>query len=135
LIQVTGIEAIDRKLKELSKNEVKAVIRKACREGAKTIAALAKELTPAGETGQEKRNIKVRALDRSRKAFGAKVELSSEDLEKWYFSFEQFGHKAGATKVKGSNSMREAFLQLKEQVKNEALEAIKIGIDEKVRSK
>ena len=57
-IKVTGIEEIDRKIAELKKSTVKRVMRKAFKAVAEPIAETARQLTPAGEKGEEKQAIR-----------------------------------------------------------------------------
>ena len=61
LVVVTGVPAIDRRLKRLEPNVQRKVARKAIREGLRPVAAEMKAQAPS-ETGATRRGVKIRAL-------------------------------------------------------------------------
>ncbi len=73
---VTGIPALDRKIKAIGKAAPK-IARKAMRVGMKTVAQETKTQVPV-DTGLTKANVKVRALKkRKRNAIGIEVRIAS----------------------------------------------------------
>lgn len=86
-----GAGKLAKKLEQLTNNETKAVIRGGCREALRPIQKQAIATAPK-DTGDLKRNIKIRALKRSRKRIGARVTIQSE-VKKHRYSFVLLGGK------------------------------------------
>src|SRR5438132_1009826 len=82
---VTGAKELMAKLEKLDKVTAKRALRKGTRAGAKQIAATARTIAPR-RTGALASTIKVRALKRSRKAVGTRVDLTIR-----YGSFVELG--------------------------------------------
>ena len=79
---VTGIRSIDRRLKRLLPAVQKKVVRQAMRAGLKVIASLVKAEAPA-DTGEMRRNVKVRALkSRRRGSIGLECRIKAVDALK-----------------------------------------------------
>ena len=86
-----GTGKLAKKLEQLTSNETKAVIRGGCREALRPIQKQAIATAPK-DTGDLKRNIKIRALKRSRKRIGARITIQSE-VKKHRYSFVLLGRK------------------------------------------
>lgn len=86
-----GAGKLAKKLEQLTNNETKAVIRGGCREALRPIQKQAIATAPK-DTGDLKRNIKIRALKRSRKRIGARVTIQSE-VKKHRYSFVLLGKR------------------------------------------
>jgi len=95
LIVVTGIKQIDRKLKQLEPKIQKKVLRQSMRAGLKEVQAEMKAQVPV-DTGLMKKNVKVRALKRSRKRIGMEVRVgAAPGLITHWASGESFFYPAG----------------------------------------
>jgi len=92
-----GDKELIGKLDSLKRTDAKAAIRKGTREGAKIVQAKAKELVPV-RTGTLKRNIKVRALPRSRKWVGTMVKTTFANSEAFYGQFVEYGTRKMAAR-------------------------------------
>lgn len=103
-IQVKGGAALRRKLRELADKDVKAVMRKALRAGAKVVLPEARSNAPV-LTGKLKRNIRVRSAKRSRRYVGATVTTSEGFFkgDDFYTAFQEFGWRKGK---RGPNAWR-----------------------------
>lgn len=86
-----GTGALAKKLEQLTSNETKAVIRGGCREALKPIQKQAIASAPK-DSGDLKRNIKIRTLKRSRRRIGARVTIKSE-VKKHRYSFVLLGKR------------------------------------------
>ena len=86
-----GTGKLAKKLEQLTSNETKAVIRGGCRDALRPIQKQAIATAPK-DTGDLKRNIKIRALKRSRKRIGARITIQSE-VKKHRYSFVLLGRK------------------------------------------
>lgn len=71
---VTGDERINRALKKISGKEAKGLMRKSMRPALKPVLQEAKSNAPS-DTGQLKKNIKIKAMKRSRSSFGMRVSM------------------------------------------------------------
>lgn len=95
---LTGDKALNRKLKKLAGKEAKAVIRKATRPALKPVLQEARAEAPK-RTGNLRKNIKIRALPRSRKFFGSRVTSGAGKSENsgdaFYGAFLEYGTKRG----------------------------------------
>ena len=93
-VTTTGFPELDRKLKKLKGTEGKKVVRKSARTALKPVLQESRSLAPS-DTGFLKRNIKVRALPRSRKVFGARVTSgrgkNANSGDAFYGAFLEFG--------------------------------------------
>lgn len=86
-----GVGKLAKKLEGLTTNETKAVIRGGCRDALRPIQRQAKTEAPR-DTGGLKREIKIRALKRSRRRIGARVTIKSQ-VGKSRYSFVVLGKK------------------------------------------
>jgi len=93
---VKGGPRLERNLRELATKDLKAVLRKAMRAGAKVILPAAKANTPL-DSGQLKRSIRVRATKRSRTHVGITVVTGKEFFKGdfYYGGMQEFGWKTG----------------------------------------
>jgi HK97 gp10 family phage protein len=99
-IVVTGIKEIDRNLKTLEPKIQRKVLRQAMRSGMKLVMQEALMRVPV-LTGLLKRNIKLRAMKRSRSRTGLLVQIRSDPgfvkpskagVKYWYPAAVEFGH-------------------------------------------
>jgi HK97 gp10 family phage protein len=98
-IKIQGLEQLRKKLDVLGKTGVKRAMRPALRAGQKVITKAAQAAAPV-RTGLVQRNIKTRAIRRSRKHFGMRTVLG-EGFYKgktFYGAFQEFGWKTGSRK-------------------------------------
>jgi HK97 gp10 family phage protein len=119
---IKGADELIAKLQALKKTKAKAAIRKACRAGAKTIQAAAKALAPE-HTGHLEAQIKVRAIERSRVAVGARVTLQMP-----YGSFVELGSKHNIA----THFMQKAANNTGASALTTALQAIKDEIEKTI---
>ncbi len=75
-VVVTGIKEIDKKLKRLEPKVQKKVLRQSMRAGLKIVQTEMKSQIPV-DKGLARKNIKVRALKRSRKRIGMEVRVAA----------------------------------------------------------
>lgn len=100
-IKIQGLEQLRKKLDVLGKTGVKRAMRPALRAGQKVITKAAQAAAPV-RTGLVQRNIKTRAIRRSRKHFGMRTVLG-EGFYKgktFYGAFQEFGWKTGSRNVR-----------------------------------
>ena len=71
---VKGFEELRRKLDRLSNRDYKTAVRKGTRAGAKLLAPIIRQAMPK-RTGAAAKQVKVRAMKRSRKWVGHRVEI------------------------------------------------------------
>lgn len=99
-IVVTGIREIDRALKELEPKIQRKVLRQAMRSGMKLVLQDALMRVPV-LTGLLKKNVKLRAMKRSRNRQGLLVQVKSDEgfvkvskagMRYWYPASVEFGH-------------------------------------------
>lgn len=128
-LEIKGIEEIVAKLQALGKTGTKKVLRKAMREALRPMLQEVKARLPV-VTGEQKKNVKLRALKRSRKSFGYKVELSDPTGEMGAVPTE-YGWHAGKDKhhIEGQGNIRQAFEATKEQTKTICNVLIKEGLE------
>lgn len=104
---ITGDKKVNRMLRRLSAKEGKAAVRKAARPALKPLLKEARANAPKGATGQLKKNVKIKALPRSRKHVGARVTSgpgkATNDGE-FYGGFLDLGTK----KIEANRWLREA---------------------------
>jgi len=135
-IQITGIKETDRAIQELGKNISKKIMRKAMRESLKPVQQACKQNAPV-DKGDLRKAIKIKAMKKSRKGFGVKVEIGEGDFkgDTFYGAFQEYGWKTGKRgsenrhEIKGKGFMRKSFDETKESAKEDALNKIKIGIE------
>lgn len=98
-IKIQGLEQLRKKLDMLGKAGVKRAMRPALRAGQKAMTQATQAAAPV-RTGLVQRNIKTRAMRRSRKHFGMRTVLG-EGFYKgktFYGAFQEFGWKTGPRK-------------------------------------
>lgn len=123
---VTGDERINRALKKISGKEAKSLMRKSMRPALKPVLQEAKSNAPS-DTGQLKKNIKIKAMKRSRTHFGVRVSMQipgqKENTQRpFYAAFVELGTKkrkttSGANRgtVRRQDFMRNAYKTKREQ--------------------
>lgn len=89
---VRGADELVTKLQAMRKTHAKAAVRKGARAGAKIEQARAKDLVPV-KSGALKKEIKVRAITRSRRWTGAQVTTKVKDGPTYYGAFVNYGTK------------------------------------------
>ena len=108
-VRIEGAKEIEKALKQLTKAQGRAAIRKGCRAGAKITQRAAKQIAPR-KTGLLAKSIKVRAIKRSRTKVGVMVTTgSSSNLftgKTFYGAFQEWGWKVGKRPGKGSPDAR-----------------------------
>lgn len=119
MIDLSGDKKLKAKLDKMANKDIKAAIRKGTRAGCKILQLEAKEKAPK-KTGQLKRNIRVRALPRSRKRFGTQVKLTNVP----YAGPLEYGTK----KLEALEFMHKATEQSKDKAGQEAAQIIKTEI-------
>lgn len=104
---ITGAKEIDRRLHALGPKVARQVVVGAMREVMKeTIAPEVMADAPAGETGDLRRAVKVRAGQRSRKGPTMYVLIDGASLgDKFYAAFRELGTRF----MKGSHFMKRAY--------------------------
>jgi HK97 gp10 family phage protein len=142
---ITGVKALDRKLKALEPKVAKKVIRQALRKAAKPVQARTRALAPVGETGQVKRAVKIRASTRTRKkVIRLRVLIGKGDFvgQQFYGAFAEYGTKQSGTGrkggrrrpgQKGQHFMKRAFDQTKDQARRIAIDEITAGIEREAK--
>lgn len=108
---ITGDVKLNRILAKLTSKQAKAAIRKASRAALKPVLQQARANAKSfKDTGLLGRSIKIRSIKRSRSAIGSRVTVSTETgkFDKFYAAFQEYGWKAGPTKVAGQNYMKDA---------------------------
>ncbi len=94
-VVVTGIKAIDRKLKRLEPKVQRKVFRQSMRAGMKVMQAEVQSQVPV-DTGLTKKNVKVRALKRKRNRIAMEVRVAAAPgLITHWASGEPFFYPAG----------------------------------------
>lgn len=135
-IKITGIKETDNAIKELGKNLSKKIMRKSMREALKPVQQACKQNAPV-DRGNLKKAIKIKAMKKSRKGFGVKVEIGEGDFkgDTFYGAFQEWGWKTGKRgsenrhEIKGKGYMRKGFDETKESAKEDAIKKIKKGIE------
>ena len=123
---VTGVKSIDRKLKKLEPKLGAKVIRQTLRKEAKKMQASVKSLAPVGETKQLKKNIKVKAMKRSRIRTGVFVQVKASDFEGF---FSPASVEWGTSKKPKNPFFRPAYDAGKDSAKDNIINDIKKGLD------
>jgi HK97 gp10 family phage protein len=132
-IVVTGDRKIDRKLRALGPKVANKVVRKALRAGGKVFQAELQRNAPEGETGELKREIKVRAAKRSRKVgLGITVAVVPlrEHEDKFYAIFPELGTVDQPAQGYG----RRSFDSQKDHVKRLVMDEIRRGAEREASS-
>lgn len=95
--EVRGGAQLKRHLDQLADVEIKKILRKAMRAGAKVILPAARANAPVGAAGRLRKAIRVRAAKRSRKYIGMTVTVGKELFkgDEFYGAFQEFGWKTG----------------------------------------
>lgn len=95
-IVLTGSEALNRKLLELTSKQAKEAIRKAARPALQPTLQMARALCPV-KSGKLRRSLKIRAIRRTRTGVGMRVATygSSFAGKTFYGGFIEWGWKTG----------------------------------------
>lgn len=142
-VTVTGVGAIDRRLKRLEPKLQKKVIRKAMREAMKIVQKEAKSNaraafaspTPSGgtskSTGATVRGIKVRATKGGRKRVGIDVRVNGGAYvdKTFYAAF----HEWGTSRMEASPFMTPAYASKKKEARKVAMAAMLGGLKQEIR--
>jgi HK97 gp10 family phage protein len=123
-ITLAGDRELLAKLGKLKKTQARKAIRKGSRAGSKVIQAQARENAPV-KSGALKKEVKVRALKRSRKWTGTQVTTKVEGGPTYYGGFVEFGTK----KMKGRFFIRRAVEQVQQQAGQTFIDGIASEID------
>jgi HK97 gp10 family phage protein len=138
-IVLTGDSALNAKLNELTSKQAKEAIRKAARPALQGTLAAARSLAPK-RTGRMAKNIKIRAIKRSRSRVGMRVTLSKEGDytgKAFYGAFNNYGWKTGSRRRPASKRKPEERRQIEgtrflnkaaEQTRNSAIKIYREGI-------
>lgn len=137
-IQITGIEEIDKKLRELTDKEARRIMRRAMKKAIQPTVTQAQSNAPV-LTGQTRAAIQLMPMKRSRKAksFGFRVCIGKKDYvgDQFYGAFQEYGFHLGKRSlsnrkfIEGKHFMQKAYDSTKEQVKTAALDEINKGLD------
>ena len=95
-VKAEGMEELDRKLKLLTFPEIRGIVSKSLRAGAKVAQKEAKELVPV-RTGKLKANLKIRAGRKKKGYVSIHVMIGDKYWtgDTWYGAFVEWGHKIG----------------------------------------
>jgi len=111
---ITGIPELDRKLRGLDAKLGKKYIRKATREALVPVKEQTKKNAPVN-TGALRNAVKIKALKRSRKQFGAVVQAGNQTgniRDEFYGGFQEWGWKLrNGVKKPGTRFMKKAAKQ------------------------
>lgn len=141
MLQITGLDQINKKLKELDSKVGKKIVRKALRIALKPMQQKVKANVPV-DTGQTKRAIKILAGKTKKGRISIRVVLGKGYYkgDSFYGAFQEFGHFQGSRKlgasrkeIPGKHFMRDAFEAEKEHTKSEAERLILEGINEAIK--
>lgn len=130
---VTGIDEIDRRLKDLEPKLQRKVIRQAMREGMKLVRDEAKRNAPV-RTGMLRRAIKVRGATKPRRGVvQVEVRVGEGDFKgkTFYAAFVEYGSKDAP----GRHYMLNSYVHAGPQAKQAAIAAILRGIDQIVKER
>lgn len=134
-VTLTGVKAIDRRLKKLAPAIQKKVLTQAMRAGMKIIQAQVKANARAafmGGTGATVKGVKVRAVKRSRKRFGIDVRINKGAYvgETFYSAFLEYG----TAKMKPRPFMEPAFRAKGKTARDETIRKALEGVEREVRN-
>lgn len=126
-VKITGFANVDKKLADLEKKVATKVIRQAMRKAAKPVLEAAINNAPVGETGELKKNIKIKAGKRSRYKTTLKVQTGEGDYkgDTFYASFVEFGSESQPAQ----GFMRRAYDSESEKAKQIAISEIIKGLN------
>jgi HK97 gp10 family phage protein len=84
-------------LKKIPGKEGKKIIRKAAREAANQVLLPVARTAAPSDTGKMRRNIKVRAIGRSKNGVGVRIGASEKDFtgDQFYAAFQELGWRVG----------------------------------------
>lgn len=122
-LQLQGVTEIQRALKQLEKKVASKITRQALRKGIKEVAKKVKADTPKGESGQLKKQVKVKAAKRSRNKIGVNVVTTSPDA--FYGSFVELG----TSKQPAQHYQKGAFDKTADKALEIILRKLKAGIE------
>ena len=126
-----GEEALRKKLDGLKKTDAKAALRKGTRAGCKVIQKRGQELAPK-RTKRLARNIRVRALPRSKKWVGTMVRGTNYKGDEFYGAFQEFGWRHGPRKLGDKRKKIEGKHFMERAVKEVGPQAIDVARAETV---
>jgi HK97 gp10 family phage protein len=136
-VKITGIEKIDRVLRELEPKISRRVIRKGMRAGLKIMLARARALTPVSTgparpghaSGTLRKAIKIKTA-RSRKGIRMAILLSQQSFPAggFYGGFRL----EGTGRIKAARSMEHAFAETAEEARRVSTDTM-LGLIEEIR--
>ena len=133
-VTITGVKAIDRRLRKLEPRIQKKVLTQAMRAGMKIIQKEVKlnaRKAFASRTGATVKGVKVRAVKRSRKRFGIDVRINGGAYvgKTFYSAFLEYGTR----RMKPRPFMAPAFRSQGKTARDEALKRALEGVEREVR--
>jgi HK97 gp10 family phage protein len=123
-VTIRGDRELIKKLGTLRKTQAKKAIRKGSRAGSKIIQAAAKQNVPV-KSGALKKEIKVRALKRSRRWTGTLVNTRVAEGPTYYGGFVEYGTK----RMKARHFLTDAVESTKAQAGQAFIDGIASEID------
>jgi HK97 gp10 family phage protein len=120
---VTGDKAVDRAFREMGAKLANKMARGAMRRSAKKVAGYAKAnlvASPSIVTGELMKSIRVRALKRSRKRIGVKVETQQNET-----NFGGAPLEFGAKHMPAEPFMRPAVYNHEDEIRGEVIQDIR----------
>jgi HK97 gp10 family phage protein len=125
-IVITGVKALDKRLKELGPKLANKIARKALREEMKPLKADVVSNTPK-DTGALARSTKLQAMKRSRSRIGVEVVMfDGTDDDRFVAAFVELG----TSTTPGAGMMRHAYDANKDAVRDGILDRIRQGIEQ-----
>jgi HK97 gp10 family phage protein len=127
-VSIKGSKEIIKKLDSLEKKIATKIVRTAIREAAKPILKEAKANIPS-DSGNLKKNTKIRTMKRKKGRIGLIVQSSSTDPQGYYGSFVEYGTKY----QKAQDNIKKAYDKLKDKTAKQLEEAILKGIEKNAK--
>lgn len=137
LVVITGVKAIDRRMKMLPDRLKKKVIRQAIRKALKPVQVAVKAQAPVA-SGQTKRAVRIRAVKskkRDRIALEVKIGAGDYKGDQYYAAFVQYGHNIARPRgnvighVQENPFMSRAFLATAGTARQDAMVEIAKGVN------
>lgn len=141
IVIITGIKAIDKKLKLLAPKVQKKVVRQAMRKGLKIVQAEVKAQVPV-DTGTAKKAVKVRATRRRKrgtielevviKAVQGETIKTGSGGERWFYpAIVEYGH----AKTAPNPFMRRAYEASGEPARQVTMRSLLEGVEREARAR
>lgn len=123
---LTGDAQLDRNLKEFATNAQRRIVKKATRESLRPVLADAKANAPKA-SGLLRKNIKLRAIKRSRVRIGNQVTVGFQ-FHEFYGGFQEWGWRVGkrtAEQVRAQQFLKRAATKAKKLGRKRSSELLK----------